>query len=80
MLSCIFQNTRLQYVFKLLIYFLVGLLALTVGPGDNAREILEESVTPLSQAFKSGSEPSKTASVSEKFNRIHPTSNILWLL
>ncbi|XWS24122.1 hypothetical protein CRYUN_Cryun28dG0073700 [Craigia yunnanensis] len=39
----------------------IGLLALTVGPGDNAREILEESITPLSQAFKLGSESSKIA-------------------
>ncbi|KAE8670213.1 activating signal cointegrator 1 complex subunit 2-like isoform X1 [Hibiscus syriacus] len=41
----------------------IGLLALTVGPGDNAREILEESITPISQASKSGSESSKIASV-----------------
>ncbi|KAA3488740.1 interferon-related developmental regulator 1-like [Gossypium australe] len=41
------------------------LLALTVGPGDNAREILEESMIPLSQAFKSGSDPSKTVSLLE---------------
>ncbi|XP_059461356.1 uncharacterized protein LOC132190397 [Corylus avellana] len=37
----------------------IGLLALTVGPGDNAHEILEESVTPLSQALKSGPQSSK---------------------
>ncbi|XP_022768661.1 interferon-related developmental regulator 1-like isoform X1 [Durio zibethinus] len=43
----------------------IGLLALTVGPGDNAHEILEESITPLSQAFKSGSESSKIASLVE---------------
>ncbi|KAA3488739.1 interferon-related developmental regulator 1-like [Gossypium australe] len=43
----------------------IGLLALTVGPGDNAREILEESMIPLSQAFKSGSDPSKTVSLLE---------------
>ncbi|XVE70189.1 hypothetical protein DITRI_Ditri10aG0052500 [Diplodiscus trichospermus] len=43
----------------------IGLLALTVGPGDNAREILEESITPLSQAFKSCSESSKIASLVE---------------
>ncbi|XP_022772916.1 interferon-related developmental regulator 1-like isoform X2 [Durio zibethinus] len=43
----------------------IGLLALTVGLGDNAREILEESITPLSQAFKSGSESSKIASLLE---------------
>ncbi|KAL5559164.1 hypothetical protein UlMin_035375 [Ulmus minor] len=39
----------------------IGLLALTVGPGDNAREILEESISPLSQSLKSGSESSKLA-------------------
>ncbi|KAL4278603.1 hypothetical protein GQ457_03G040930 [Hibiscus cannabinus] len=43
----------------------IGLLALTVGPGDSAREILEESIIPLSQAFKSGSESSKIASLLE---------------
>ncbi|XVE95024.1 hypothetical protein REPUB_Repub02eG0060400 [Reevesia pubescens] len=43
----------------------IGLLAITVGPGDNAREILEESMVPLSQAFKSGSESSKIASLLE---------------
>ncbi|XP_039039060.1 interferon-related developmental regulator 1-like [Hibiscus syriacus] len=37
----------------------VGLLALTVGPGDNAHKILKESIDPLSQAFKSSSESSK---------------------
>ncbi|XVE55769.1 hypothetical protein DITRI_Ditri03aG0184100 [Diplodiscus trichospermus] len=41
----------------------IGLLALTAGPGDNAREILEDSICPLSQAFKSGSESSKIASL-----------------
>ncbi|KAJ8762437.1 hypothetical protein K2173_007876 [Erythroxylum novogranatense] len=39
----------------------IGLLALTVGCGDNAHEILEQSVTPISQALKSGSESSKVA-------------------
>ncbi|KAB2093311.1 hypothetical protein ES319_A02G088300v1 [Gossypium barbadense] len=43
----------------------VGLLALTIGPGDKAREILEESITPVSQAFKSGYESSKIASLLE---------------
>ncbi|EEF52291.1 interferon-related developmental regulator 1 [Ricinus communis] len=43
----------------------IGLLALTVGCGDNAREILEDSVTPISQALKSGSESTKTASLLE---------------
>ncbi|PON72938.1 Coatomer beta subunit [Parasponia andersonii] len=40
---------------------LIGLLALTVGLGDNAREILEDTVPPLTQALKSGSESSKIA-------------------
>ncbi|XP_050206732.1 uncharacterized protein LOC126656255 [Mercurialis annua] len=43
----------------------VGLLALTVGCGDNAREILEESISPISQALKSGSESTKTVSLLE---------------
>ncbi|XP_021889645.1 uncharacterized protein LOC110808453 isoform X2 [Carica papaya] len=43
----------------------IGLLALTVGPGDNAHEILEESVTPITQSLKSGSESSKIASLLE---------------
>ncbi|KAA0064441.1 hypothetical protein IC582_015457 [Cucumis melo] len=37
----------------------IGLLALTVGEGDNAREILSESIPSISQALKSGSESSK---------------------
>lgn len=37
----------------------IGLLALTVGHGDNAHEILEESVPPISQALKSSSESLK---------------------
>ncbi|XP_022140322.1 interferon-related developmental regulator 1 [Momordica charantia] len=37
----------------------IGLLALTVGYGDNAREILSESVPSISQALKSGPESSK---------------------
>lgn len=37
----------------------IGLLALTLGFGDNAQEILEESFPPLSQALKSGTESSK---------------------
>ncbi|MBA0624130.1 hypothetical protein Godav_009530 [Gossypium davidsonii] len=41
----------------------IGLLALTVGPGVHAQEILEESITPLSQAFNSGSESSKIISL-----------------
>ncbi|KAF8406208.1 hypothetical protein HHK36_008293 [Tetracentron sinense] len=41
----------------------IGLLALTVGCGDNAHEILEESIHPLSQALKLGSESSKISSI-----------------
>ncbi|XP_057468990.1 uncharacterized protein LOC130758170 [Actinidia eriantha] len=43
----------------------IGLLSLTTGPGEKAQEILEESVTPISQALKSGSETSKTSSLLE---------------
>ncbi|RXH91599.1 hypothetical protein DVH24_020622 [Malus domestica] len=43
----------------------IGLLALTVGCGDNAHEILEESLPVISQAFKSGSEVSKTSALLE---------------
>lgn len=38
-------------------------MALTVGYGDNAREILEESVIPISQNLKSQSDSLKTVSV-----------------
>ncbi|KAG6784456.1 hypothetical protein POTOM_010151 [Populus tomentosa] len=38
----------------------IGLLALTVGSGNSAREILEESVAPISQALKSQSDSLKT--------------------
>ncbi|KAL2895041.1 Interferon-related developmental regulator 1 [Bienertia sinuspersici] len=41
----------------------IGLLALTTGSGSNAREIIEESVTPISQALKSRPESSKVASL-----------------
>ncbi|ESQ33367.1 hypothetical protein EUTSA_v10009506mg [Eutrema salsugineum] len=43
----------------------IGLLALTVGLGDQAQEILEESVTPLSQALKSAREATKITSILE---------------
>ncbi|KAJ7958257.1 interferon-related developmental regulator 1 [Quillaja saponaria] len=43
----------------------IGLLALTVGCGDNAREILEESVPPLTQALKTKSDSSKISSLLE---------------
>uniref|UniRef100_A0A1J3CKN1 Interferon-related developmental regulator 1 n=1 Tax=Noccaea caerulescens TaxID=107243 RepID=A0A1J3CKN1_NOCCA len=43
----------------------IGLLALTVGLSDQAQEILEESVTLLSQALKSGREALKITSILE---------------
>ncbi|GKV10342.1 hypothetical protein SLEP1_g21722 [Rubroshorea leprosula] len=43
----------------------IGLLALTVGFGDNARKIVEESLTPLLQALKSGLESVEIASLLE---------------
>lgn len=43
----------------------IGLLALTVGCGDNANEILEDSLPVISQAFKSGSEATKTSALLE---------------
>lgn len=42
---------------------MIGLLALTAGPGDKAHEILEESVKPISVALKSRSDNSKISSV-----------------
>ncbi|XP_058080370.1 uncharacterized protein LOC131228612 [Magnolia sinica] len=41
----------------------LGLLAITIGSGDRAHEIMEESIPPLSQALKSGSESLKKSSV-----------------
>ncbi|CAH8359712.1 unnamed protein product [Eruca vesicaria subsp. sativa] len=41
----------------------IGLIALTVGLGNQAQEILEESVTPLSQALKFGREALRISSV-----------------
>ncbi|KAL4566276.1 hypothetical protein LXL04_030390 [Taraxacum kok-saghyz] len=41
----------------------IGLLALTVGSGKKAQEILEEAVSPISEALKSRSESSKVASL-----------------
>ncbi|CAL2233953.1 unnamed protein product [Prunus armeniaca] len=43
----------------------IGLLALTVGCGDNSNEILEDSLPVISQAFKSGSEATKTSALLE---------------
>ncbi|KAD4385490.1 hypothetical protein E3N88_25658 [Mikania micrantha] len=41
----------------------IGLLALTAGSGKKAEEILEESISPISEALKSRFESSKTASL-----------------
>lgn len=41
----------------------IGLLALTVGSGKKAQEILEEAVSPISEALKSRSDSSKVASL-----------------
>ncbi|KAI3673088.1 hypothetical protein L6452_39199 [Arctium lappa] len=41
----------------------IGLLALTAGSGKKAQEILEETVSPISEALKSRSDPSKIASL-----------------
>ncbi|XP_055810816.1 uncharacterized protein LOC129880684 [Solanum dulcamara] len=43
----------------------LGLLALTAGPGDKAHEMLEESVSPITDALKSRSEASKISSLLE---------------
>ncbi|KAL3514381.1 hypothetical protein ACH5RR_027098 [Cinchona calisaya] len=43
----------------------IGLLALTTGPGDKSQEILEESISPISEALKSRSETSKMSSLLE---------------
>lgn len=41
----------------------LGILALTVGPGEKAHEMLEELVSPITEALKSRSETSKISSV-----------------
>ncbi|XP_075097042.1 uncharacterized protein LOC107813216 isoform X1 [Nicotiana tabacum] len=43
----------------------LGILALTVGPGDKAHEMLEESASPITEALKSRSETSKISSLLE---------------
>ncbi|XP_049355260.1 uncharacterized protein LOC125819897 [Solanum verrucosum] len=43
----------------------LGLLALTAGPGDKAHEMLEESVSPITEALKSRSDASKISSLLE---------------
>ncbi|KDP41629.1 hypothetical protein JCGZ_16036 [Jatropha curcas] len=55
-LSCIKKGSSKEVA---LASHTIGLLALTVGCGDSSREILEDSVTPISQALKSGSESTK---------------------
>lgn len=45
---------------------MIGLLALTAGPGDKAHEILEESANPISEALRSRSDKSKISSVCMK--------------
>ncbi|XP_051151049.1 uncharacterized protein LOC127265338 isoform X2 [Andrographis paniculata] len=44
---------------------LIGILALTTGPGRNAKEIFEESITPISEALRTRPEASKTSSLLE---------------
>ncbi|PIN20743.1 Interferon-related protein PC4 like [Handroanthus impetiginosus] len=43
----------------------IGLLALTTGPGKKAQEILEESVSPISDALRTRPETSKISSLLE---------------
>nr|GMD99460.1 interferon-related developmental regulator 1-like [Ipomoea batatas] len=43
----------------------IGLLALTTGSGSKAQEILEESITPISEALKSRSDASRISSLLE---------------
>lgn len=40
-----------------------GFLAITVGSGSNAHEIMTDAVQHLHQTLKSGSDPSKKSSV-----------------
>lgn len=47
----------------LFLFFSAGLLALTVGPGEKAQEILEESLSPISDALRIRSEATKALSV-----------------
>ncbi|KAK9946404.1 hypothetical protein M0R45_011871 [Rubus argutus] len=61
-LSCIKKGSSREIC---LASHVIGLLALTVGCGDNANEILDESLPVISQAFKSGSESTKTIALLE---------------
>ncbi|RID51359.1 hypothetical protein BRARA_H02031 [Brassica rapa] len=61
-LHCIKKGSTKE---SLLASHVIGLLALTAGLGDQAQEILEESVTPLSQALKSSREALKITSILE---------------
>lgn len=58
-----YTNFKVVMDSKYISFILVGLLALTVGCGDNAREILEDSVPTLSHALKSGADPTRVSSV-----------------
>lgn len=58
-------SPQYQNQFLIFSFMFAGLLALTVGCGDNANEILEDSLPVISQAFKSGSEATKTSAVSK---------------
>lgn len=50
---------------------MIGLLALTAGPGDKAHDILKESQTLISEAaLKSRSDNSKISSVCSKLVKI----------
>ncbi|KAG8390960.1 hypothetical protein BUALT_Bualt01G0137800 [Buddleja alternifolia] len=43
----------------------IGLLALTTGPGEKAQEILEESISPISEALRTRLETSKISALIE---------------
>jgi len=54
----------LLHIIKFQFNYFVGLLTLTVGCSDNAREIFEESVRPLDEFLTSKSHLTKIPSVS----------------
>ncbi|KAH6781121.1 interferon-related developmental regulator family protein / IFRD protein family [Perilla frutescens var. hirtella] len=67
----------------------IGLLALTAGPGEKAQEILEESISPISDALRIRPETSKTLSLlqclavitfvgGEDPEQTEKSMNILW--
>lgn len=47
-----------------ILFIFSGLLALTAGSGEKAQEILEESLSPISDALRIRPEATKTLSVS----------------